>query len=71
MSEQSPLYEKETKAQGGGGYVTCPRLLVGLGSSSLLLTPLQAAASAKILPTQGVLQLGGKKSFSFKSVLKW
>lgn len=67
MSEQSPLYEKETKAQGGGGYVTCPRLLVGLGSSSLLLTPLQAAASAKILPIREFCSWEGGKAFPSKA----
>ena len=45
--------------------MTCPRLVVGLDWGNPLLTPLQAAASAKILPTRGVLQLGGRKSFSF------
>ena len=45
--------------------MTGPRLAAALGSSSPPLTPLQAAAPAKILSTWGVLQLGGGKSFSF------
>lgn len=45
--------------------MTCPRLVVGPGWGNPLLTLLQAAVSAKILPTWGVLQLGGRKSFSF------
>lgn len=57
--------------------MTGPRLAAALGSSSPPLTPLQAAAPAKILSTWGVLQLGGGKSFPFyleeqsKSLLKW
>lgn len=49
---------------------TVTQLVASLGGSSLLtprprLTPLQAAASAKVLPPLAALQLGGRKGLSF------